>query len=136
MDWVYVKFQPYRQSAIVNMKHLKLSAKLFIPYKVLDKIGIVAYRLQLSVQAMVHPFFHVSQLKLHIGLVVTPTQLPLLTEKGVLAKKPVAMLDRRIRKKNGLVVTEILIKWKNYFPKDAIWESLPYLQRIYLDFHP
>ena len=42
-DLVYVKLQPYRKMSVVNKSCLKLLTKYFGPYKVLDKIGIVAY---------------------------------------------------------------------------------------------
>ena len=100
-DWVYVKLQPYRQSTLVHRQSLKLSAKYFGPYVVLEKIGNVAYKLQLPDGARIHPVFHVSQLKLHVGPVMQPTPLPLLNDDGLLFKEPVAILDRRIGKKNG-----------------------------------
>ena len=43
-DLVYVKLQLYRWSTVVNRKNLKLSMKYFGPYRVLDRIGAVAYR--------------------------------------------------------------------------------------------
>lgn len=41
----------------------KLIPKFFNPYKVLERLGKIAYRLRLPPQANVHPVFHVSCLK-------------------------------------------------------------------------
>ena len=62
-DLVYLKLQTSRQASLALRKNLKLSSKYFGPYKVLAKIGIVAYKRQLSPSAKIHPIFHVSLLK-------------------------------------------------------------------------
>ena len=126
----------YRQSTIVNRQSLKLSAKFFGLYRVLKKIGAVACKLELSDGSRVHPVFHVSQLKLHIGPVVSQCPLPLITEEGVLDKKPVSILDRRLVNKHGLPVTEVLVRWKNSFLKDFTWENFTTLMQKYPVFHP
>ena len=97
---------------------------------------MVAYKLELPPSAKIHPIFHVSQLKRHVGPMVVHTPLPMLTEDGLLIKEPVVIIDRRIGKHNGKAVTEVLIQWKNSFPEDATWESLPQMQLKYPDFHP
>ena len=63
--WVYLKLQPYRHTTRRKEKHHKLSPKYFGPFKVIQKVGKVAYKLELPAQ--IHLVFHVSQLKLHKG---------------------------------------------------------------------
>jgi hypothetical protein len=44
-DFVYLKLQPYIQTSIAPHAHQKLSYRYFGPYKVLERIGSVAYKL-------------------------------------------------------------------------------------------
>ena len=59
-DWVFLKLQPYVQTSIADRRSQKLAFKYFGPYKVLARVGSVAYRLELPPSSTVHPVFHVS----------------------------------------------------------------------------
>ena len=62
-DFVYLRLQPYVQSSLAPRSHHKLCFKYFGPFKVLSKIGAVAYKLELPPTSSIHLVFHVSPLK-------------------------------------------------------------------------
>ena len=133
---VYVKMQPYRQQSVVVKFFMKLSACFFGPYKVLERIGKVAYKLDLPAGAKVHPVFHVSQLKKHVGQVLVQSELPDMDADGLIVKEPVKILDRRMVKQGNHAGTQVLVQWANAFPEDATWENLAVLQSRFPHFDP
>jgi hypothetical protein len=46
-DMVYLKIQPYRHTSLSIHRSLKLHSKFYGPFRVLEKIGKVAYKLLL-----------------------------------------------------------------------------------------
>ena len=96
----------------------------FWPYQLLEKVGKVAYRLNLLEGAKVHPIFHVSQLKKHVSQALVQSELLAMDADGLIVKEPVQILARRMSKKNNHAITQVLVQWLNSFLKDATWESL------------
>ncbi|GMI99248.1 hypothetical protein HRI_003594100 [Hibiscus trionum] len=87
-DWAFIRLQPYRQLSLRLAKQTKLSPRFFGPYKVTQRIGLVAYRLDLPATARIHPVFHVSQLKLCRGQPLHQfTPLPLFADSSTLEDK-------------------------------------------------
>lgn len=59
-DWVYLKLQPYVQQSVAKRSNQKLSYKFFGPYLITQKVGNVAYKLQLPADSHIHSVMHVS----------------------------------------------------------------------------
>lgn len=72
-----LRLQPYRQQSLIARKNLKLSPRFYGPYQILERMGEVAYKLDLPASFNLHPIFHVSLLKKHVGQHISPlTTLP------------------------------------------------------------
>ena len=134
-DWVYLKLQPYRQTSVANRQYQKLSPRYFGPFKVVDRIGAVAYKLELPSDSQLHPLFHVSQLKRKLGAQARMgTQLPIPSDSPTL--EPVAILDKRMVRRGNRPATQVLVHWSNSFPEDATWEYLFDIQQRFPQFQP
>lgn len=109
-DEVYLKLQPYRQTSVAVRKCLKLSSRYYGPFTVLEKIGVAAYKLQLPEGSRIHPVFHVKRRK---GKQIATPTLPLVGLEGEIKAEPVVVLDRRLIKRKGSPVAQVLIRWSN-----------------------
>ena len=79
-------------------KDNKLSSKYYGPYRVLQNIGTMAYKLELPASSRVHPIFHVSCLKKVIGEnLLVQTILPELDEEGKIILEPEEVTETRTR---------------------------------------
>ena len=77
-------------------KDNKLSPKYYGPYKMLQNIGTMEYKLELPASSRVHPVFHVSCLKKVIGenILVQITLLELDEERKTILE-PEAVMETR-----------------------------------------
>jgi hypothetical protein len=115
-DWIYLKLQLYRKISVKGKsENHKLKPKFYGPFEILVKLGFVAYQLNLPAGSLIHPVFHVSQLKKRVGPTIEiKAQLSLSGPEGRLQDEPVAILQRRIVKKRNQPVVEVLVQWEDY----------------------
>lgn len=62
-DCVYLRLRPYRQTTVAHRQNHKLARRFYGPFRILARIGPVAYHLELPSAACIHDVFHVSKLK-------------------------------------------------------------------------
>ena len=98
-DWVFLWLQTCKKISLKQAKKdNKLSPKYYGPYKVLQKIGIMEYKLELPASSRVHPVFHVSWLKKVIGeKIPVQTIFPELDDEGKILLEPEAVTETRTR---------------------------------------
>lgn len=119
-DKVFLKLQPYVQQSVAPRANSKLAFKYFGPFEILQKIGQVAYKLQLPEGSLIHPVFHVSQLKKYIG---SDTQVSSVIPEPI-DYNPVAesAIGDRICNVKGKVQLQVLVQWKGWPRNMATWE--------------
>jgi len=99
---VLLKLQPYVQQSVVSRPYPKLAYKFFGPFTITEKIGAAAYRLNLPAYSLIHPVFHVSQLKPFTpNFAPVYTDLPKLVDLSIQDLQPERVLDHRLVKRRA-----------------------------------
>lgn len=116
---VLFKLQPYEQQSVVSRPYPKLA------FRVIEKVGSVAYTFELPAGSLIHPVFHVSQLKPFTpNYTLVFKELPKLVDMATVSLQPEAILDQRLVKKGSHAVPQVLVKWTNLPVVAATWEDL------------
>lgn len=135
-DLVYLRMQPYRLTAFGLQHSLKLTMKYYGPFRVMQKVGKVAYKLQLPEGVGIHPVFHVSQLKKHLGPNAIPSpDLPMVGANGKVKTVPILVIETRACPRNQKLVTQWLVQWEGLAPEDATWEDADFIKGTFPEFY-
>ncbi|KAJ9541969.1 hypothetical protein OSB04_028475 [Centaurea solstitialis] len=106
-------------------KRGKLGPRYIGPFTILARVGKVAYRLELpAVLGQIHSTFHVLQLRK--CLADETTHIPLddiqVDESLNYVEKPVAVLDRKVRKLRNKEIGIVKIQWQHRKGSEWTWE--------------
>lgn len=126
-DYVYLKLQPYVQKSVAVQGNRKLAFRFYGPYKILEKVGKVAYKLQLPESSQIHSVIHVSQLKKALGAnIVVHKELP---AEELVEPVPELILDKRWIRKGASSQCQVLVRWTGLSDSLATWECMDDLKR-------
>jgi hypothetical protein len=123
-DLVYLKLQPYVQTSLAPRSSQKLAFKFFGPYKILARVGEVAYRLELPASSKIHNVVHVSQLKRHL-----PTTVPVSDDPALLCLdefallQPAEVMARKQINHGGSMISRVLVRWLGLPATTVTWED-------------
>ena len=108
----------------------------FGPFLVIEKIGTIAYKVQLPESAKIHHVFHIALLKPFHGK-SSPPYLPFPLTSSELGPTlcPWKALDVRVIKRLEAIVSQLLIQWEATKAKDATWEDLRDICESYPQFN-
>ena len=82
----------------------------------------MAFKLQLPEDSKIHPVFHISQLRKHVGTRPAQSTLPEVDGVGKITAEPVVVLDHKLGKPGNRAVVYVLIKWSTSCKEEATWE--------------
>jgi hypothetical protein len=107
----------------------KMKPKFYGPYRVIERVGEVAYEIGLPEGNKIHNVFHVSFLKNAVGQPVNISEeFPPLDEEGQLELVLEEVVKKREHNLRSRVIMECLVRWSGLLVEDATWEGEHILQ--------
>ncbi|XP_070679796.1 uncharacterized protein [Malus domestica] len=115
------------QKGVVQFgKKGKLSPRYIGPYMITERVGEVAYRLELPPElSKVHDVFHVSMLRHYVSdpsHVIPPQPLEINSDLTY-DEKSVTILDWKDKELRNKTVHLVKVLWKNHSVEEATWET-------------
>ncbi|WOH05165.1 hypothetical protein DCAR_0624579 [Daucus carota subsp. sativus] len=130
-----VVLQVAKESLTKAQHRMKFYADQKRTERMLDKVGTVAYRLKLPSHSRVHPVFHVSLLKKHVGPApIMEGELPQTNEADIVTLEPSRVLQRRQVQRQGQNITQWLVQWKGLESYEASWEDVSFITNQFPQF--
>ncbi|GJT73385.1 putative reverse transcriptase domain-containing protein [Tanacetum coccineum] len=120
-------------------KRGKLNPRNIGPFKIIDKVGIVAYQLELPGQlSRVHITFHVSNLKKCMS--DKPLVIPLdeiqIDDKLHFIEELVKIIDREVKRLKQSYILIVKVRWNSRRGPEFTWEREDQMQKKYPHLFP
>ena len=124
-DMVLLKVSPWK-GVIRFRKRGNLGPMYIGPFRVLARVGRVAYRLDLPEElSLIHNTFHVSQLRkcLVDETAVVPLE-DIQVDSGLnYIEKPIAILERKTKTLRNKVIQLVKVQWQHRKGSEWTWEA-------------
>ncbi|KAK8934756.1 hypothetical protein KSP39_PZI014457 [Platanthera zijinensis] len=133
-DRVFLKIRPMHGVSRVRGRRKKLSPRYMGPYRILERIGPLAYRLELPPElAALHDVFHISSLR---RALLRPEQQILTTEGPVASDRsvhldPVRIDDKGVRILRRKKIPLVKVLWRNHGQEEHTWEPQDLMRQKY-----
>nr|GEU79011.1 putative reverse transcriptase domain-containing protein [Tanacetum cinerariifolium] len=135
-DMVMLKVSPWK-GVIRFGKRGKLNPRYIGPFKVLAKVGTVAYRLELSDQlSRVYSTFHVSNLKKCYAdeqLAISLDEIQI-DDKLNFIEEPVEIMDREVKQIKQSRIPIVKVRWNSRRGPEFTWERKDQMKKKYPHF--
>ena len=132
-DKVLLKVSPWKGVVRFGKKG-KLTPRFVGPFKILKRVGPVAYQLELPDEMRgVHDVFHVSNLRKCLAdeSLTIPLQDVEVDEKLKFIEKPLQIEDRLVKKLKKKTMNLVKVKWDSRRGPEYTWELESEMQKKY-----
>ncbi|KAJ0434513.1 hypothetical protein HanIR_Chr17g0882531 [Helianthus annuus] len=113
------------KGVVIFGKKGKLAPRYVGPFKILERIGKVAYRLELPEElSNVHPTFHVSNLRKCLAEhdLIVPLDDLQINETLHFVEKPVEIMDRQTKQLRRSCIPIVKVRWEGKRGAKFTWE--------------
>ncbi|KAJ0435298.1 putative nucleotidyltransferase, Ribonuclease H [Helianthus annuus] len=120
-------------------KRGKLNPRYVGPFKILERIGKVAYKLELPAElGNVHDVFHVSQLKkcLSDETLVVPFQELKIDDKLQFVEEPIQIMDQEVKVRKHSRIPIVRVRWNSRRGVEFTWEREDQMKLKYPQLFP
>ncbi|KAM1206460.1 hypothetical protein ACFX2G_007228 [Malus domestica] len=132
-DWVFLKLSPWKGDVRFGKKG-KLSLRFNGPYMIAERVGEVAYRLELPLElSKVHNVFHVSMLRHYVSdhSHMIPSQPLEINPNLSYDEEPMTLLDWKDKELRNKIVHLVKVLWRNHSVEEANWETDDRMREMY-----